>query len=402
MKNTIDIRKQNTLNVIKVISRRGKVTKNDVAYETGLTVMTINTLMNSLLNEGILCEEGNAESLGGRPASLYRLNAPRYSFAGVNIDADQFSVQLRNLEMQLQYSNEVFTDKGMSCEMILEKVKLELLHAMYKAGLTSEQLLGISVVFPGIADTDEGVHSLFEHSLRWENVPVKQFFNKEFGVKVLVEKDTYASVLYLKHEYGNELQNAISLIIKGGIGGGILINGNIFRGENGVAGEFGHMSVETNGDRCRCGDSGCLEAYASDIGIIQRAQKLLASEHSVLREITQRGQALDIDMIVKAYNMGDTVCKYVLETAAGYLSMAISNIIRLYDPSHIILESSWVRNANGLFAMVQAAVEKKSILRVKKKVRLMLSVDSDIYLKGATMLAFEYFMNNIEDNKLLH
>jgi len=402
MKTTSDIRKQNILSVLRALGRQEHMTKNDVAVETGLTVMTVNTLMNGLLAGGIIAEDGSADSVGGRPASLYRLNAESYFVAGVDIHLDGFALQIRDLGMRRLYLENFPVVKEESSESVLTRVRDALKRALQALSIRPGALLCIGVVFPAVVDTEEGLHSLFQHSRMWEKSPVKEFLKREFGAKVLVEKDTYASVLCLKRQYGDELRNAISVIIKGGIGGGILVDGRIFRGENGVAGEFGHMCMEKDGLECRCGNYGCLEMYASDIAILSRAQERLRSgEESALLALSSGGSPIDVDMLVKGYNGNDRLCREVLDTAADYLCEGLSNIVKLYDPSHVILESVWVKNADGLFEKIGREVSKKCNFQGKIRVQLHSSADKDIHVNGAVNLVYEDVMNSIEDNPLL-
>ena len=236
----------------------------------------------------------------------------------------------------------------------------------------------------------------------WEGSPVKQYLKQEFGTKVLVEKDTFASVLCLKRQFGEELRNAVSVIINGGIGGGILVDGKIFRGENGVAGEFGHMCMVKNGLECRCGDYGCLEMYASDIAVISRATQMLHDgKDRVLSESTADGSPIDIDMVVKGYNEGDPLCQEVLDNAAEYLCAGLCNIIKLYDPSHIILASVWVKQAKTLADKIEREISKKCNFQGKSRVNLYCTAEKHMHVNGAINLVYDTIMNNIESNPFL-
>jgi predicted NBD/HSP70 family sugar kinase len=399
MKTTSDIRKQNILSVLRALSHQEHMTKNDVASETGLTVMTVNTLMNGLLCNGLIKEDGSTESVGGRPAFLYRLNTEKFYLAGVDIHLDGFTIQICDLGMQPLYLKSLTIEKGRNSIDVLGMVKAELERKFADLRIPRESLLGIGVVFPAVVDTEEGLHSLFQHSRMWEGSPVKQYLKQEFGTKILVEKDTFASVLCLKRQFGDELRNAVSVIINGGIGGGILVDGKIFRGENGVAGEFGHMCMVKNGLECRCGDYGCLEMYASDIAVISRATQMLHDgKDSVLSASTADGSPIDIDMVVKGYNEGDPLCQEVLDNAAEYLCAGLCNIIKLYDPSHIILASVWVKQAKTLADKIEREISKKCNFQGKSRVTLHCTAEKHIHVNGAINLVYDTIMNNIESN----
>lgn len=402
MRTSVDLRKKNVLDILKIIVQYQPVTKNDVAVKTGLTIVTINTVINELIQKQIIIEDGNAASIGGRPASLYKLNPSKNHLIGVNIGIGEFSFQISNLNMHNIYTDHMKVEKGEQFKDFFNKFKLMLNQSLDKFGIVKDDILGIGVTVPGLVDREKGIVQFLPNAMGWENIQLKNEFERELNIKTLLEKDTYASVLCLR-KLKPEIGNAIVLIMKGGIGSGILLNGNIFRGENGIAGELGHISLEMNGPKCKCGGEACLEVFASDFSIVNKILKKIDEGHEcMLKTISQEEKNIvDIGHIILAARQGDRLCRQVLLKSAEYVGTALSNIIKTYDPGYVVIESRWIKEVEGMFDRVVDVCRKKIALLQRNNINIILNQEEDLYLKGAVMLAHDYFMESIDNNKLL-
>jgi predicted NBD/HSP70 family sugar kinase len=403
MTTSVELRRKNVLDILKTIAQNQPITKNDVAIKTGLTIVTINTVINGLIKKEILIEDGNTDSIGGRPASLYRVNSTKYYTVGLNIGIDEFTMQISDLSMNEIYKNHMLIEQGEQFSSFFNKFKGMFYESIVKFGITNQSILGIGVTVPGLVDTANGIIRFLPNALGWENIKLKQIFENEFEIKTIVEKDTYASALSLKNQFNHELNNAVVLILKGGIGSGILLNGNIFRGENGVAGELGHFSLEMNGPACKCGSAGCLEVYASDFAIVKGViNKINEGRESIIRKISIKDKnRIDIGTVIKAANLNDELSREVLINASKYVGTAISNIVKAYDPKYVVVESSWIKEVKGMFDLIVNTYNQKNTLLQKSDVSIVLNSEEGLYVKGATMLVQDYFMNSLDDNKLV-
>lgn len=403
MRTSVELRKKNVLDILKVIVQYQPVTKNDVAVRTGLTIVTINTVINELIQKQIIMEDGNAASIGGRPASLYKINSSRNYLIGLNIGIGEFSFQISNLSMDNIYTSHMNIEKGDQFKDFFNKFKLLLKQSLDQLSIANNDILGIGVTVPGLVDRNNGIVQFLPNAMGWENIQLKNEFEREFKVNTVLEKDTYASVLCMKQQFKPEINNAIVLILKGGIGSGILLDGNIFRGENGVAGEMGHISLEMNGPKCKCGGEGCLEVFASDFAIVNEVLRKIDEGHKCMLNVTsaKERELLDIDHIILAAQQGDALCRQVFLKSAEYIGTAISNIIKAYDPEYVFIESSWIKEVDGMFDAVVGVCRKKTALLQKNSTNIVINQEKDLYLKGAVMIVHDYFMESIDNNKLL-
>ena len=201
MRTSVELRKKNVLDILKTIVHYQPVTKNDVAVKTGLTIVTINTVINELIQKKIIIEDGNIASIGGRPASLYKLNSSRNYIVGVNIGIGEVSFQISNLNMDNIYTDRMSFNKGEQFRDFFNKFKLMLKQSLDKLGIVNDDILGIGVTVPGLVDREKGIMQILPNASEWENIALKDEFEKEFHIKTLLEKDTYASVLCLRKQF---------------------------------------------------------------------------------------------------------------------------------------------------------------------------------------------------------
>jgi predicted NBD/HSP70 family sugar kinase len=403
MRTSVELRKKNVLDILKLIVQYQPVTKNDVAVRTGLTIVTINTVINELIQKRIIIEDGNAASIGGRPASLYKINSSRNYLIGVNIGIGEFSFQISNLSMENIYTSHMKIENEDQFKDFFNKFKFTLRKSLESLNIEKNDILGIGVTVPGLVDRNDGIVKFLPNAIGWENIQLKNEFEREFKIKTILEKDTYASVLCVKKQFGPDTKNAIVLILKGGIGSGILLDGNIYRGENGVAGEIGHISLEMNGPKCKCGGEGCLEVFASDFAIANEVLRKIDDGRKCMLNVksAKEKEMLDISHIILAAQQGDMLCRQVFVKAAGYVGTAISNIIKAYDPEYVFIESNWIKQVDGMFDEVVDVSHKKTALLQKNSTNIVINKEEDLYLKGAVMIVQDYFMESINDNKLL-
>jgi glucokinase len=222
---------------------------------------------------------------------------------------------------------------------VIERVVRCVRDAVDECDLTLKDIRGIGIGAPGAVDATEG-RVIFAPNLSWKNVALKQELERELSVPVFVENDCKLHTLGV---YDAELKakprHVIGVFLGTGIGAGIVIDGKLFRGFNGAAGEVGHMVIDVDGPECGCGNKGCFEALASRRAIFRTIQTAVkGGQETVL--VDMLGKNLD-DMrsgdLRKAIRRGDEFVEKVVEQAAHYTGIAIGNLINLFNPEVIVL-----------------------------------------------------------------
>lgn len=403
MNTTVDLRKKNTLITLKTIMDNGPITKVDVAVKTGLTLMTVNTIMNNLLKKDIISGCGVADSNSGRKATLYSLNKSVHHIIGIDIGVGSVNIGISDLNLGIKDMLVLDVNNSNSPEEAINVILKSILELMKKHKITAGSVLGVGITVPGPVNEKSGVIYSFPNMKGWDDVALKEIFEKKLDIPVFVEKDSYASAIYLKRKLGSEEKNVVALTIKGGIGTGILLKGSLYRGENGIAGEIGHVSVDEDGPRCNCGNFGCLEVYASDFAIVKDAKKSIKNgvKSSVLSKHDCDIESLDICRIIAAAAEGDELCLGTVFKAARYIGMAVSNALKFYDPGYFVINSKWIKEIDGVASVITDIVKEKCTLIQRDRINLVFIHDEDVYLKGAFMLVGEHVLENTVNNRLI-
>jgi len=256
-------------------------------------------------------------------------------FGGTKLYAGVFSDK-----MEIVGSARKSTKPQRSVEAVIERITKVVQEAVDEADLTLKQIKGVGIGAPGAVDGEAG-NVIFAPNLPgWKDVPLKKALEKSLGVPVFVENDCNISMLgvYVT-ELKSKPKNAFGIFLGTGIGGGIIINGELYSGFNHTAGEIGHMVLDPAGPKCGCGNKGCYEALASRTAIFKRIQQAVKDgEKTILTEIL--GDDLE-DMrsgsLRKALRKGDKLVEQVIREAAEYTGIAVANLANILAPEAIVL-----------------------------------------------------------------
>lgn len=397
------IRKKNMMDIIRIIQENDSITKGEIVEKTDLTLVTINKIVNTLLENATIIESGLAESSGGRKASLYSFNFDKCYVVGVSINVGAFWVVVADLRMRERVRRKVSVPEGKSVAEIIEMIAQAVRKAIKAASITEAQIAAMGITVEGPVNQATGTVHIMPNWQIWKDVPLGRALGSRFPFPVCVDKDMFAALLYFKVSgLLDEGRSAIYLTVGGGVGASIFVCGNVYRGRDDVAGELGHVSVEAEGRPCRCGSYGCLEAYISRYAIERCVMnRIMAGEACALP-----GKALaDITIreIIAAARQGDAVCSQELMNAAKYLGIAFSDIVKTFNPDDIFVSCDWASAVEGLLERaVEVSRQRTTIFQPwMTVVRPVAMEDSDIGIKGAIALAIDRIMSDEEESVLL-
>lgn len=250
--------KKNTTryNILDYMLNNGNTSKALLAKELNLSMPTVLSNVNGLMDKGIVTELGELESTGGRKAVLIGLQKDYRYAAGINITANHIGMVLVNFcgEVVKQEHTRVKFDADLSCYSNLAGM----LEKFCEAEIRSGKLLGAGISLPGIINQNEKI-LVKSHALGLENYSLK-IIEQMFSVPVYFENDANAAMLA---ENPQKLKNSLYLSLNNTLGGAVCIDGMLFTGQNRKAGEFGHMVLFPGGRKCYCGKSGCADAYCA-------------------------------------------------------------------------------------------------------------------------------------------
>jgi glucokinase len=224
-------------------------------------------------------------------------------------------------------------------EAVISRIVDSVRAALAAAGATEAELAAVAVAAPGPIDRERGLVRNPPNLLGWNDVPLVRMLGEIFGVPVALENDANAAALG-EHAFGagRDFRHMIFVTVSSGIGGGIILEGRLYRGATGAAGEVGHMVLDENGPTCGCGKRGCLEALASGTAIAARAAALGAEGASPALARLAAGQArLTAADVEQAALEGDAVARKVIEDAGHYLGLGLVNLVHVHNPHGIVI-----------------------------------------------------------------
>jgi glucokinase-like ROK family protein len=333
------IRKLNTAIILDILRRHAPLSRADLAARTDLNRSTVSIIVNSLIEEGFVQEIELQSSKIGRPGISLGLN-PRGGFAiGVEIGVDFISVLLTDFTANPLWQQRVLSDPAEDQIRILDNTS-ELIQQAIDEGMNQGlRPLGIGVGVPGLVDIRQG-KLVFAPNLRWSNVPLRLMLSQRFNLPSFVENEANAAALG-EYYFGvaRGVDSFIYLSTGIGLGGGIMIDGKLFRGSNGYAGEVGHMTVEPDGELCGCGKHGCWETKVGPRAVLGRVRKVLSdgAQSAIYDLVGGKLDNVTFEIVVEAARAGDAVALEALQDVGKYLGIGVVNLINVFNPELIVL-----------------------------------------------------------------
>lgn len=335
--------------VLKTIIDHDVISRAEIARRTNLTRATVSDMVGILTRGRLVKEVGYGESIGGKAPILLSLVADSRYLLGLNLAQDKFIGAVVNLRGEIKDSVE-YTVNGNDKEQALQlvyKILDELTQKEWRP------LVGIGVGTPGLVNTREGI-IVSAVNPEWQDLPLGELLESRYRIPALVLNDSQATAIG-EFVYGGEHaseQNLVVVNVKHGIGAGILINGRLFQGDDGRAGEIGHVVVQENGELCRCGKQGCLET--------------VSSARAVLKKLN-----LDsLDQAQAAFEAGDPNAQQVVTEAAHYLGLSLANIIGVLNIQNIILTGDMTRFGVIWLETVNVSMRNAALSRLFEHTKL--------------------------------
>ncbi len=382
------LKQQNRDLVFKILSGSSQISRAEIARITGLTRTTVSTIMADLITDGLVREVGMGISLGGKsPIMLSMVDDARYVI-GLDLAYKQFQGAIVDLRGQIRQmiSLPVEDYKG---EKAIEAT-LSILDQLI--GLPYNSIIGIGVGAPGLINSVEGV-VVNAVNLEWGNLHLRQLLQQRYGLPVVVCNDCQAAAMG-EYIYGGNppaSRNMIVVRVGNGIGAGVIIDGKIFQGDGGGAGEIGHLVMMQNGGTpCRCGKFGCLETLASARAVVQRTELLLGT--GIKTVLTTNGTPITLEKVDEAFQLGDPLAQQIIYQAGYYLGVALSSLVSTLNIHEIILMGEMTRFGQPWLDVVQKTMEQNALTRLGMDTRVKIGTlrDHDVILGASAMLAGNY------------
>ncbi len=402
LKGSFELMKQlNVSAVLRVIRDNGSLSRAEIAKLTGLTPASVTNITKILIEDKFLIESKIGESSGGRPPIILELNPDARYVIGIGIGVGVIDVVITNLLAKIiSKKSMIIGDERYDYNLVFAGLVNLINEVIELSNIERKNILGAGVALHGIvnAKSGESIHSLY---YGWKNINIKKRLEDELQLAIYVDNDVRAMALG-ESLFGatKDISNFVTLNISNGIGAGIIINNTPYYGVDFSAGEIGHIAVELDGDKCNCGNYGCLETVASNNNITKKAIKLIKQgvSSSLIKDIDNINN-LTIEDICNAAKNGDEMSIIVLKEAARYIGIAITNLINILNPTAIVVVGEIFENTTYAIDTLSEIVKNRGFKLSSENVRIIRSLlGRDASVIGAATLVIQEIFNGINKN----
>lgn len=368
----------------------------ELSWKINKSLPITTKLINELIEEGYIEDKGHAPSTGGRRAITYSLR-PDVLYI-VSVAMDQFVTRIALMDMHNQYVTEVkkvelpLTGNAQALNILVEHIEQFISHS----AVPKEKIAGIGIGMPGFVDVRKGINYSF---LQTNGKSISEHIKDTIGLPVFIDNDSSLIALAeLRFGAARGRKNAMVVNIGWGVGLGLILNGELFRGQNGFAGEFSHIPLFSNGKLCSCGKTGCLETETSLLVIIEKAlEGLKAGRVSLLHSLPANKVEQAIEAIIEAAAKGDRFAVELFSESGYNIGRGVAVLIHLLNPETIILSGRGSSAGKIWLAPIQQALNEHCIPRLATNTSVELStINERAELIGSAALVMEHFVKETD------
>lgn len=324
-----------------------------------ISTPTVIKLVNLLLDDGTVIDGGKRDSDSGRKPTLYKLNVSKFFSIGVEVLFKRISLFVVRLDQKIFYKAEQRQFKLENTIECLDFIENFIKQELEKSGVSKESILGVGIALTGRINALTGESFNF---FDFTDKPLAEYFRVKLGLKTLIDNDTHILGL-AEQTMGNARgsKNALILNVGRGLGMTIISNGKLVIGNNGFAGEFGHMQIGKNRDLCICGKLGCLGMEVSGFALEEKLQKARANGDHSLLDLDGEEQDIHFLQIIDAAKKGDGLSIDLIQEMGFALGFAIGNIVNLLNPEIIIIGGEFAQASDIFIDPVKTGIKKSAL-----------------------------------------
>ncbi len=402
------IKIQNQSLVLSVIQQKHAISRKDIALLTGLTQATITNITNNLIQHGLIIEVGKDDTSvkSGRKPILLCINNEKFKILTIYIGRQMLQGGVSDLSGTLLFKKELQKSIiGQSNAQFARDLIAFIRSIITEAAVDERQILGIGLSAPGPINARNGVFLQMMdrkkgHSspapFDWSNIPVKEIIQREFKLKVYADNEANVSALAERwFGRGIGIDNFVLYSIGVGIGSGVIIDGMLYRGEDDVVSEIGHITIDFNGKECICGNVGCLEHYASFETLVRNYRARLGSPDPSGEPVIPT-----VEQVFRLAKERDPVALEVIGETGKFLGIGAVSLANIYSPELIILAGNDAGDIDlGLFVdQIQHAIKQRAFSVIADKVEITHSLLGPYnHLYGGIALVLQEYFSRIED-----
>jgi predicted NBD/HSP70 family sugar kinase len=367
----LQIAQANKYNVFRCLIRSEPINRAAIAKLTNLSIPTIMSIVDSLIEKKLVRSMGKGQSSGGKPPEMLELIPDRFFYIGLDVGGKTIRVVENNMKVeQIAYLYES-TGQYLPAEAFVRHLQNLILTIFNQLKVEEEQILGVCIAMPGLIELESG-NVLFSPDFGWENVPLRAWLQGALPFPVIIENANRALALNESHFLPDEDSGhtTFSVNLAHGIGAGLVLGDELYTGASGTSGEIGHITVDHDGPVCQCGNIGCLEAIASGGAIARDARQAFREGKSpILASLCgENAETIEAKLVFQAAEQGDEASLQIIDKAAEYIGVGISMAINVFDPDRIVLCGGLMKNGPSFFEKIKTSIEKHKMRQAGRKV----------------------------------
>ncbi len=375
--------------IVRYLYFHGPKSAAEISKRLKSSIPTITAIINELIKINVIIEQGQGNSSGGRRPNLFGLQDDVFYILGIDIGwfttkIAIFNTKLENISEFINHPIELKDDPRLIDEIY--RVANDLIE---NSGIEREKLIGVGIDMPGLIDAEKGCNYTYFYN---KDKTLAERFENLFKLPVFIENDANARTL-AEYRYGQArgTKNTLVLHVGWGVGLGMIINKQLYRGASGFAGEFSHIPLIENGLLCQCGKQGCLETVASGTALVRLAKEgLQEGKNSTLSKKIADGQELIPKTIIEAANEGDQFAISTISKVGFELGKGIAVLIQLFNPELIILGGRVAEANQYLLTPIEQALNHYSIPKLRNQTKIKVSkLGTNANILGAVAMVSE-------------
>lgn len=344
----------NRAKILELIRTAGLASRVELSAMSGLSKASVTGITAELIREGLIIEKQSGDYEGGRRPRMLGLNPEGAYVVGVNLSIMEISVVIMNLEADIiTTASHPLENRHYSVEEITELMVKTVQRCMWEGNFARDRISGVGIGVPGPVYVNSGIIR-FLPNYGWKNVNLKDRIQQLLGLPCFI--DNSSNTLAAAERWfgeGKGVDNFLVVTLLNGVGLGIVINGHIYRGADGIAGEFGHTLIVPGGPPCRCGKNGCIESFAGMTSLLRDARA--AADQGKWQPPVDPEQ-ITFDTLVEELHRNNAVITEIFQRAGEILGHGVSQLVSLFNPSRIIVTGTSVKAGHHLMAPFRAAL----------------------------------------------
>ncbi|MFP4367310.1 MAG: ROK family protein [Bacteroidales bacterium] len=381
--------------ILRNLYVHGSASNAEIGKRLKISLPTSLTMLNELLDRGLVDKKGYGKSKGGRKPVMYGLKNNSVFSLGIHVERFRTHMAIYNNENQnisgtVSYSSDI-TDPGGFVEELFRKAS----DLVEETMINTEKLICVGIIMPGLVDSVRGVNHTH---LNFDNQTTREVLEEKFNRPVFIENDAKAMAhAELRFGKAKGKQNVLMIFLEWGLGLGIIVDGKIYRGALGFAGELSHIPAIDNDIHCQCGKQGCLETIASGAAISRMAiEGIDSGKISVLRNQKENGtRNISTKDVVEAANSGDLYAISILSDVGINLGKGLASLMQLFNPELVILSGNVCEAKQYITTPVQQALNTYCMPQIREHTGVEISgLGKNHGILGAVSMAMEYVFDH--------